>query len=517
MSDDIEYGPDPNDIRKHQKKMLTNAEYYRTFYRIGGFVPHPKQLEFLNSSASEVALIAGNQQGKTHCVGVQMALDLTGLYDDFAFYKGVRLPAGDMLAWAASTTSQMTRDGVQTKLLGDLSKANGLGQGLIPLDFIAGKPTMNRGISNFVDSIPIARDGGTGVLRLKTYEQGQGAFQTEPVHRIWLDEDPGRGQLVAGLWGEVIVRTTTTKGRIYFSATAAKGLSPIVKHFRDAAKARSPHTVLVRMGINDALHIPPEEIAARIARCPPNEVDCRIYGEIMQGEGPVFDYSELDIIHDKALATFANSKWAWGLDFAHSSGSENAHPFAAVLCAYDEQYDRVYVMHEYRVRGKYPNEHCTYILNHECGDARVLWPHDGGRHDLGGETIATLYKNGGQTHRGNAGYRRGTGLNMDSLPATSPQDFEPSITELGQRLRTGRLLIYRGCPLLLEELRNYHREGHQIVREDDDLVSAMRTAVFRVDRFRLLDGVRDNKWHEPERGGTTGLDEAFWDFYNGRR
>jgi hypothetical protein len=40
--------------------------------------------------------------------------------------------------WVASTTSTTTRDGAQTKLLGDVRQEDGLGTVMIPLDHIVG-------------------------------------------------------------------------------------------------------------------------------------------------------------------------------------------------------------------------------------------------------------------------------------------------------------------------------------------------------------------------------------------
>src|SRR5690348_10671340 len=136
MTDDLEYGPDPNQIRRHQKKMLTAVEYQKTYRRIGYYRPSPKQGEFHNLHATERALRAGNQVGKSTAGAAQMSMDAIGFYPDW--YTGRRHVAPkierpyEFLGWAACTTSQTTRDGVQTKLLGDIHQQDGLGTGLIP-------------------------------------------------------------------------------------------------------------------------------------------------------------------------------------------------------------------------------------------------------------------------------------------------------------------------------------------------------------------------------------------------
>jgi phage terminase large subunit-like protein len=263
MNDDTEQGPDPNERRRHAKKLYSEREYRDRYYKILRYEPHPKQLEAHNSAAHRLMLQAGNQQGKTHCIGAQLAIDLTGSYDDFAWYKGPRALDKDILCWAASTTSVMSRDGIQTKLLGDLNQSDGMGTGLLPLDAIRGRPTMARGISNFIDTVAVRRStGGVGTLRLKTFEQNRQAFQSEACSRIWLDEDPGHGG--ADLWGECLARLTTTRGRIYFSATAAYGETPVVKYFLEQRALGDCD--IVTMGINDALHIAKEDHQRIIAQ-----------------------------------------------------------------------------------------------------------------------------------------------------------------------------------------------------------------------------------------------------------
>src|SRR5580692_3246657 len=150
MNDEPEQGPDPNDVRRHMKKMLTEREYRQRYRRIDQYRPNPKQLEFHNLIADERMLRGGNQNGKTHGGGAQITFDALGLYPD-VWYKGrqfIEPPpierSVDFLAWIASTTSTTTRDGAQTKLLGDIRQQDGLGTGLIPLDNIVGRPTMAR-------------------------------------------------------------------------------------------------------------------------------------------------------------------------------------------------------------------------------------------------------------------------------------------------------------------------------------------------------------------------------------
>jgi len=130
MSEEIEYGPDPNAVRRHAKKMLTDAQYRQKYRRIDFYKPNPKQLEFHNSGATELMLRAGNQLGKTTAGGAEMTFDSLGVYP--AWHQGrkflVKPPierSVDFIGWAGCMTSTTTRDGIQLKLIGDVTQADG--------------------------------------------------------------------------------------------------------------------------------------------------------------------------------------------------------------------------------------------------------------------------------------------------------------------------------------------------------------------------------------------------------
>jgi len=75
LDGDVEEGPDPNEVRRHAKKMLTEMEYRRKYRRIDFYKPNRKQLQFHNLLTSEKMLRAGNQEGKTHAGSAELAMD----------------------------------------------------------------------------------------------------------------------------------------------------------------------------------------------------------------------------------------------------------------------------------------------------------------------------------------------------------------------------------------------------------------------------------------------------------
>jgi len=468
MTDEPEEGPDPNDIRRHARKMYTELQYRQKYRRIDFYRPNDRQRDFHNCTASEVMLRAGNQQGKTHAAGCQMTMDAISLYPEW--YSGRRFVVPpkierpyDFIGWAGCTTSGKTRDGAQVKLLGDIRQQGGLGTGLIPLDNIVGKPTMARGIADFVDTVTVTREvGGTGIIRLKTFEMGREAWQGEPVDLIWGDEDPGDFEV----YGECQARLTTTRGKIIWSMSPMLGLSPVRKHF----KTKSPGTAEVLMTIDDAAvsrggHIPDEDIAEIVARYG-SKAATRAYGADMMGQGAVFEVEPEKIRERVDWRQFPeNWAWLWALDFRHS-GAENAggHPFAAVLGAWDRGNDVIHIVHCIRMFGLPPNQ-VAAIKENPMRYAPVAWPHDGGRSGglMSGETVAAIYKK--------------LGLNMLPTHATFPQggySFEDGITEMENRLGLGKLRVAAHLSEWFDEYQGYHRVNGLVNKIDDDLLSATR-------------------------------------------
>lgn len=468
MSVEQEEGQDPNDIRRHQKRMLTNEQYRKKYRRLDFYKPNLKQIDFHNTDIRELMLRANNQGGKTHAGGAQMAMDATQLYPEW--YKGRRFlnpPAierpFEWLGWAACDTSSTTRAGVQTKLLGDMSQDNGLGTGMIPLDSIVGKPSMARGIADFVDTVTIRREsGGTALIRFKTYEQGRKAFQGEPVDEIWPDEDEGDDSLN----GEMLARLTTTNGRIIRTMTPVIGLTPVRKRF----KQKTPGTAEILMTIWDCAvskggHIPDERIPEIIASYKEHERATRAFGADMQGEGAVFDFPSEQIRHTLDPRDVPPWwPWMWGLDFRHSGSASSGHPFAAVLACWDRDTDTIYVMHAIRMLGL-AISHVEAMKQVPRWEAPVAWPHDGGRGGslIDGDTVAQTY--------------RRFGLNLRREHATHPTggfDFEGGLREMENRFGSNRLKVAAHLTDWFDEYQGYHRKDGLVVKIDDDLLSATR-------------------------------------------
>jgi len=477
MTDDLEEGPDPNEIRRHQQRMLTNEQYRKKYCRLDFYRPNDKQREFHNALEREIMLRAGNQNGKTHAGGAQIAMDALAMYP--TWYHGrqfLKPPAAierpmEWLGWCASTEAVKVRDNIQLKLMGSVADGD-MGTGLLPLDSIVGKPLMSRNVSGLVDTANLRREtGGKAVLRFKTYEQGRTAFQGEPTDEVLLDEDISRTD--ASIYGEVLARMVTTQGKIISSLTPLLGLSPLRKRFKQKL---GPSMREILMTIWDAAvskggHIPDEEIPGIIASFPANERETRAFGADLQGEGAVFDTPKLQISERMDPATVPPYwPWMWGLDFRHSGSLTSGHPFAAVLGCWDRDADVIHVVHTERMLGL-ASTHVAAMKKHPMWEALCAWPHDGGRGGsiIDGATVAQVYKK--------------LGLNMRPSHATFAGGgftFENGIDEMQSRLATGRLKVAEHLFEWFDEYQGYHREKGLVVKVDDDILSATRQLVMDI-------------------------------------
>lgn len=502
MADDE--GPDPNDLRRHAKKMFTEMQYRQKYRRLDYYKPNRKQLEFHNTLMPERMLKAGNQEGKTHAAAAELAMHATQWYPDwFTGRKFLKKPPierpFDFLAWVAAPNTTKVRDGMQTKLLGNFAadKAE-LGTGLIPLDCL-GKLSMARGIADYVDSFNVGRDdGGKAVFRLKAYEQQRQAFEGEACDVIGLDEDI-KGEHNASIYGECQARTTTTRGIIMVTMTPLLGLTAIRRRYKE----RMPGTATIEMGLDDALvsnggHIPDEDVPRLMAMYKDYERATRLYGADMQGEGAVFDTPSERIRFKSDPAEFPDYwHWLWALDFKHSGNSTGGHPFAAVLGAHDTDANVIYVIEAIRMQGLAPL-HVERIRQHPLWEAPVAWPHDGGRGAsiIAGDTIAATYKK--------------LGLNMRPTHATFPDggyNFEAGIAEMETRFAADRLKVAAHLSEVFNEYQGYHRINGIVNKIDDDLMSAIRVLCMDIrfaKPFREFRGFQVRR--REKRGLATGID-----------
>jgi phage terminase large subunit-like protein len=435
--------------------MEKELERRRSLNKIAEYRPYPKQIEFHSAGATfrERLLMAGNQLGKTLGAGFETAMHLTGEYPDW--WQGRRWER-PVVGWAAGVTGESTRDNPQRILLG---RTGALGTGALPKDAII-DTSASRGLADAVDTIRVRhKSGDTSTLQLKSYEKGREKWQGETLDFVWFDEEPPED-----IYTEGLTRTNATGGMVFITFTPLLGVTEVVRRF---IVDRQIGSHVTQMTIDDALHYTPEQRAVIIASYKSYERDARIKGIPHLGSGRVFPINSDDI----TVSGFAIPEhWPQiaGLDFGYD------HPSAAVRCAWDRDNDILYVTATHRMREQTPVMF-SGAVRHWGAWLPWGWPHDGLQHDKGsGVQLAQQY--------------RDNGMNLLKVRATfadGSYGFEAGVSEMLERMQTGRLLVFAHLRDWFEEFNLYHRKEGEVVKLNDDLMSATRYAMM-MRRFAVV-------------------------------
>jgi len=408
--------------------------------------PYPKQGTFHEAGLlhRERLLMAANQVGKTIAAGMETAMHLTGRYP--AWWVGRTFERATH-CWASGKSGTDTRDNPQRILLG---RPGEIGTGSIPKDAIVSLST-GRGVADAVDTIRVRhRDGDISTCTLKTYDQGRERWQGETLDLVWFDEEPPED-----IYTEGLTRTNATGGFVYITFTPLLGISNVVRRFY---VDHAPGTHITQMTLEDAEHYTAEQREAIAATYDEFEREARTQGIPQLGSGRVFPINEGQV----ACASFEIPRhWPRisGLDFGYD------HPTGAVQLAWDRDADILYCICAYRERHKTPVQFAPCVR--PWGEYPWAWPHDGLQHDKGsGEQLMAQY--------------RAQGLKMLSVRATYEDGtwgLEAGVTEMLDRMQTGRLKVFYHLREWFEEFNLYHRKDGLIVAEHEDLLSATRYAM----------------------------------------
>jgi phage terminase large subunit-like protein len=453
-------------ILKEQASLMAELDRRRRTNLLSTYKPYSKQIAFHDAGSDfrERLFMAGNQLGKTLAGAAEGAMHLTGLYPDWWTGKRFNKP---IIMLAGSESYELTRDGVQRLLIGPPMSEEEWGTGYIPKNTIVAT-TRRSGVSGALDSCTVRHvSGGTSTLLFKAYEQGRGKWQANTVDYVWFDEEPPED-----VYFEGITRTNATRGLIAVTFTPLKGMSTVVARY---ILEKSPDREVITMTIDDAEHYTQEDRQKIIDSYPPHEREARTKGIPSLGSGRIFPVSEEALI----VSPFEIPKhWAQigGADFGWD------HPFGGVGCAWDRDADVFYVTKEYREREATPLIHSGALKPWGLW-LPWSWPHDGLQHDKGsGEQLASQY--------------RAHGLNM--LPERATFDdgtngVEAGLSDMLQRMQTGRWKVFSTCTQWLEEFRLYHRKDGKVVKERDDVISASRYALM-MKRFAKVN-LGDANWN----------------------
>jgi phage terminase large subunit-like protein len=441
-----------------EKRLTENRLFY--------YKPYDRQLSFHNAGAKcrERMLCAANQSGKTYCAGMEVAMHATGRYPDWWEGKRFEKPT---VGWACSVSGEVARDTVQRIMLG---RSGSIGTGTIPKDAIIETVTA-RGIADLVGTIKVRHEsGGVSLIGLKSYLAGREAFQGETLDWAWADEEAP-----IDVYTELLTRLNVGNGPVWLTETPLLGVSEVVRRF---LHEKSPDRHVTMMTIDDVNHFSAEEKQRIIASYPKHEMEARTKGIPILGSGRIFPIEESKIACEHRSFP---SHWPriGGCDFGWD------HPFAAVELVWDRDSDVVYVARTHRLKESTPIEHAA-ALRSWGRDLRWAWPRDGKRETLEGAGISL------------AEQYRDQGLNM--LPEHAQFEDGSVSVEAGlmmmlDRMRTGKLKVFKEHNDWWEEFRLYHRKDGKVVKEGDDLLCATRYGLMSL-RYAVTQSMND-RWRRP--------------------
>ncbi len=253
-----------------------------------------------------------------------------------------------------------------------------------------------------------------------------------------------------------------------------KGATQVTDRFADDDPIALKDRGVVKAGRADIIGHDPEYVESVFASYPTHERAARANGDIMQGEGAVWEGINMSMITVPhiALSTVPPS-WPklWAIDFGIG------HPFAAVLMTHDQDADVIYVLHEIRVADALPMHHIA-MMRGIAPMPPVAWPRDGtNREKSNGEELYAFYKpRAGQP-----------GMTMMRDFACFPDGSVSTIAgvkEMLARMRTGKFFVSASCTRWFQEANSYHWKDGKIVKKNDDLMSASRIGVMAIRNAR---------------------------------
>ncbi len=437
--------------------------------KLWDYKPYEKQRQFHEAGATyrERMFFAGNRLGKSLSVAMEISMHLTGIYPPD--WRGKRFHHA--VRWGvASETGLLTRDGIQTLLFGAPSQE--LGTGTVPLENIV-RVVKSNGVPGLFDYVVVRHEsGGESICYLRSYDQGRERIQAMDLHGFSFDEEPPEDY-----YFEALTRTNTTLGPITLSFTPLKGMSRVVKRFR---QDKFPGTWWVQMTIHEVTHFSEEEKKVIIASYPEHLRSARAFGEPMLGEGLVFPIDE-ELIKCEPFALPAHWARIGGMDFGFT------HPTAAAWLAHDRDSNTVYVYDCHRLSGEQPPIHASAIK------ARgqwipMAWPHDGQNQTAAGPQLAKQYRDEGVNMRPENAKFPETSDNKNTNTRQSLTSVEAGVQLMLTMMLNKQFKVFRHLLPWFEEFRSYHREKGLIVKIDDDLLSATRYALMDL-RFAITQPV----------------------------
>lgn len=451
-------------------KILDELNRRKVENRIQYFQPYPFQKKFCcakdekNRLARQIMLQAANQVGKTFVGGNAVAIHATGLYPDW--WTGRRFKDAPLI-WVGGNTIPNTRDLCQSELLGEAGDEEAFGTGAVPKHLI-GRITKYHGIPDAAQSVLIKhKSGKNSKIIFKAYEQGKEAWMGKGVHYVWCDEE-----VPYDVYSQCLRATVKFSGIVAITATPENGLTELVRAYNDEIK---PMQALIRATWDDASHLDEETKEQILSGLLPHEREMRSKGIPVIGTGLIWPIAEEEI----QCEPFAIPKdWTRiaGIDFA-GAGSDG-HPTALTCMAIDPESDTAYVYDTYSEAGRTIPEH--WLAMKRIGNTPIAWPHDGMITDRSsGISYAEQYRREGA----NMLEKKFSNPPLPNMKEGSGGNaMKPGLTAIWAAMKEGRFKVFSNQTKWFDEFRQYYQKNGEVVKDNDDLMSATRYA-FMSQRF----------------------------------
>jgi phage terminase large subunit-like protein len=296
---------------------------------------YPSQKDACQSSHQITALFGANQAGKSVTGLRRMAWDLTGIYPEW--YEGPRTLTA-INAWIVGETSDLTRDGLQKKLLGPDLYNPGKG-GILSRRYLKSKPVYKQNGGGAIDYFLVPHvSGGTSACAFKNYAQGRVGLQSATIQRLLIDEEPPWEE-----WQELMMRISEAaeKGDGYTTIcfTPLKGKTKVVKTLWED----NPDVGVFLLSAEEATHLGPGHIEKwkRLLKNDPAALKARLYGLPDVNTGLVWNanWSEFRIPRFEIPPAWPR---LGAIDYGWT------HPTCLVILAKDPRTDDVFVERAWR-------------------------------------------------------------------------------------------------------------------------------------------------------------------------
>lgn len=473
----IKAGGLSDDELKELHILLKQYDEYKKFNKSEFFIPYKWQEKFYQAGKEfhYRFLSAGNRVGKTFSQAFEFNLHLTGLYPDW--WKGRRFDK-PVNAWALGITTDSTRDVLQKELLGtnNAKDSSSIGSGSIARKHI-NFDTIERD-GGRVLRIQIKHYNGSGKfdgyssLTFKTSMMDEAALMGAKLDLVWMDEQPPFNE--EQLHSQLVMRVSDSGGTLTVTATPEQGATALLSDYRDNSGDGKYYQ---QAGWRDCLssadnphgHLSEEWIALQSKNIPSWQLAMRMNGEPILGSGAVYDSVNFDDLVCDPIPVPNSWRQICGVDIGF------AHDTAAIWSAHDPITDTIYVTGEHVLAKATPLIHTNTLNSAGRSWIPVVLPRDAHQTEKGsGVDLITYYKEAG------ANVLPETFYNAHKNDGSRSNSVETGITEIRERMLTGRFKIFSTCPQLLKQLRSYYRDQGKIVKDGDDICDAMRYSAMSV-------------------------------------